>query len=62
MILILNISTPAFDKKKGFTKYHEMIAYLDDLKVQIFLKKYQLNILENHKKVKKYQWCFLETI
>ena len=30
----LNISTPAFDKKKGFTKYHEMMSYLDDLKVQ----------------------------
>ena len=28
----IEVPTPAFDKKKGFTKYDEMIAFLDNLK------------------------------
>ena len=31
----LNIPTPAFDKKKGFTKYDEMMSFLNDSELNI---------------------------
>ena len=52
----LNISTPAFDKKKVY-KYHEMMSFLDDLKVQ-YPKEIQIKFIGKSQKVKTFQWCF----
>ena len=46
----IEIPTPAFDKKKGFTKYDEMIAFLDSLKA---IRDLQMNLMEQI-----YQDCF----
>lgn len=54
----LNISTPAFDKKKGFTKYHEMMSFLDDLKVQ-YPKEIQIKFIGKSQKGKDIPMVFL---
>ena len=54
----LNISTPAFDKKKGFTKYHEMMSFLDDLKVQ-YPDKIQIKFIGKSQKGKDIPMVFI---
>ena len=54
----IEIPTPAFDKKKGFTKYEEMIAFLDDLKAN-FPKKILIKYIGKSQKGKKIPMVFL---
>ena len=54
----LNISTPAFDKKKGFTKYHEMMSFLDELQVQ-YPNEIQIKFIGKSQKGKDIPMVFL---
>ena len=54
----IEIPTPAFDKKKGFTKYDEMIAFLDNLKAN-FPEKISIKYIGKSQKGKEIPMVFL---
>lgn len=54
----IEIPTPAFDKKKGFTKYDEMIAFLDSLKAN-FPEKILIKYIGKSQKGKEIPMVFL---
>ena len=54
----IEIPTPAFDKKKGFTKYDEMIAFLDNIKAN-FPEKISIKYIGKSQKGKEIPMVFL---
>ena len=54
----IEIPTPAFDKKKGFTKYDEMIAFLNNLKAN-FPEKISIKYIGKSQKGKEIPMVFL---
>ena len=54
----IEINTPAFDKKKGFTKYDEMMVFLKE-KIANHKDEVTLDFVVKAKKEKKYRSYFL---
>ena len=54
----IEVPTPAFNKKKGFTKYDEMIAFLDNLKAN-FPEKISIKYIGKSQKGKEIPMVFL---
>ena len=52
----IEVPTPAFNKKKGFTKYSEMMYFLDEL-CKKYPNKISYEYIGKSKKRSKFPWC-----